>query len=293
MKKFLFGLAVAMVIGALTSCATAVNIESNEKPVVLAPADSELSVDFLGFNASPETMPGKITDYQSNRRVETNKVDLWKEFYDGTSLNHIGSELEEAGLCKDCTEKYFGDFSTDDLEKYTSKNGSRFVTFINVKDFSCTVKEDDGRAGNFITYGTSSLVLGLGLNGMGLITSIFNDDPFFDSFTRIGKICNGVGLGFDLLGTGLIVWGATRPVNTTFYYTNEFQLCTYDTKTKTFVDKRTVKIDNRSDTFKGSYKKAGTEAYNAVRMMYGTVAQNEIENAYQSNLPSVIEAETK
>lgn len=293
MKKFLFGLAAAMVLGALTSCATEVKIENNVDPVALAPADTELSVDFLGFNATAETMPGKYTSYQGSRRVEMNKVDNWKEFYDGTSLNHLGKELEEAGLCKDCSEKYFGDFSTEDLANYKSKNGSRFVTFINVNDFSSTYTEKDGNARNMITYGTSSLALGLTLNGMGLMTSIFSDDPFFDSFTRMGKICNGVGVGFDLAGIGLIVWGATRPVETTFYYTNEFQICTYDTKTKTFVDKRIVKIDNRTDTFKGSYSKSGSDAYNQIRMMYGTVAQNELENAYQSNLPSIIEEESK
>lgn len=255
MKKFLFSIVGAVILGALTSCATAISIENNEKPVVLAPADSELSVDFLGFNATTETMPGKVTSFQSNRRVEENKVDLWKEFYDGTALNKIGSELEEAGLCKDCSGKYFGDFSAADLEKYSSKNGNRFVTYIDVKDFSCTVKEDDGNSGNLITYGTSSLTLGLAFNLMGLIGTMNSSDPFFDNFTRVGKICNLTGIGFDLLGAGLIAWGISKPVNTTFFYTNEFVLCTYDTKTKTFVDKKIVKIDNRSDTFKGSIRK--------------------------------------
>ncbi len=281
MRKNMVLATTVLAVLALSSCATKINFTKIEDAIEFddyrTPRDSK--VEFIGFNATQETLPGAVIGFWGYSAETSTKVDLWKQFYNNTELNCLGEDIEDAGMGYDGTSKYFGDYTLADLERYRPKSGARYVSFINVNDYSATYVED--RSSKTLTS-TGSTILGAGL-GMNLMSSVMTrnkNDSFFDDFTEMGKKLNIVGCVADAVGAGLLIVGLAKPVNTTLNYTADFQICVYDTVDKVIVDKQTVKVGPVSEKVKGSLDKSGKETYDAIFAYFGQKTANELLRKY-------------
>ena len=184
MKKIKFGLFILLSIFAFLSCQTEMTLINQEKPIDM---ESSFTIPDMEFKGNGNF--GQLVDKDVEVILKTK------------AFSRLGGDLQLAGIAVDQREAYFGIYSLQEIETY--KNTKRYVTFVDMSDFSLTYKDN---------YMSGSRVAGQVLTGMVVTAPI-----------------------------GLILW--SQPYKTELHLEATCKIIVYDSQTKTVKGTRNVYVN--------------------------------------------------
>jgi len=187
MKKIKFGLFILLSMLAFLSCQTEMRLINQEKPMDVESSFTIPDMEFIGFKGNGNF--GQLVDKDVEGILKTK------------AFSRLGGDLQLAGIAVDQREAYFGIYSLQELETY--KNTKRYVTFVDMSDFSLTYKDN---------YMSKSRVAGQVLTGMIVTAPI-----------------------------GVILWA--QPYKTELHLEATCKIIVYDSQTKTVKGTRNVYVN--------------------------------------------------
>ncbi|WP_191013755.1 hypothetical protein [Treponema zioleckii] len=190
MKKFAKPIVVILCllfVAIYTGCQTEMALENSEKPMELPSDFSVPDMEFIGFKGNGNF--GQLTNKDIEGILKTK------------AFSRMGGDLQNAGIAVDQREAYFGIYSLQEIETY--KNTKRYVTFVDMSDFSLTYKDN---------YMSGSRVAGQVLTGLVITAPI-----------------------------GVILWA--QPYKTELHLEATCKIIVYDAQTKTVKGTRNVYVN--------------------------------------------------
>ena len=130
MKKMYF-LLLAGVAVLFSACMSPIKVDETVEPMDVEGSSEIPDMEFIGFKADANMLG--VNNYQ-----------YWQSMKKSTGMRNLGSKLQVAGIAVDESYGYFGIYSFQELEVY--KNKKRYITFVEISDYSLTYSTDDGAA---------------------------------------------------------------------------------------------------------------------------------------------------
>lgn len=136
MRKMFF-LLLAGVAVLFSACMSPIKVDETVEPMDVEGSSEIPDMEFIGFKGDANMLGPSNYQY-------------WLSMKKSTGMRNLGSKLQVAGIAVDESYSYFGIYSFQELETY--KNKKRYITFVEISDYSLTYSTDELAAWRYFCY---------------------------------------------------------------------------------------------------------------------------------------------
>lgn len=136
MRKMYF-LLLAGVAVLFSACMSPIKVDETVEMMDVEGSSEIPDMEFIGFKADANMLGSSTFSY-------------WQSMKKSTGIRNLGSKLQVAGIAVDESYSYFGIYSFQELEVY--KNKKRYITFVEISDYSLTYSTDESAPWRICCY---------------------------------------------------------------------------------------------------------------------------------------------